>query len=133
VAIVASLGGLVVGVGIALVASSSHSKSKTVVSTAVQTTTATQVTTATVTQTNTTTPPQSVGMDCPGRVHNGGAGIGNISVKGTTCNMAIAVLSAKGHLGWTCHNVVGGRNGFPGICEQGGATISYVAGTSSSH
>jgi hypothetical protein len=116
---------------VGVLASSSQTQTKTVVSTAVQTTTAAQVTTATVTRTKTVTSavtPQNAGTDCPGRVRNGGAGIGTIAVKGTTCNMAIAVLSAEGHLGWTCHTVVGGPNGFPGICEQGGATISYVAG-----
>jgi hypothetical protein len=97
----------------------------------VQATTTVVVKTATVTRTKTVASAvgtSSATIDCPGRVHTTGAGIGNISVEGTSCNTAVAVLSAQDHLGWKCRYPPGGRNGFPGVCESGGQVIRFVAG-----
>lgn len=106
----------------------SHTKTATriVTTTTAQMTTATQVKTTTITHTETVA---ARSTDCPGRVNNGGAGIGSIRVQGATCDKAFAVLAAHDHLGWTCRNLPGGRNGFPGVCEHGNTqAVAYVAG-----
>jgi hypothetical protein len=130
VALAAALGGLLVGGVVGIAAKSSSTKTTTLVRTEVQKQTTVEIKTVTKTKTvaaPTSTPTASI--DCPGRVHSGGAGIGSVTVQGTTCETATAVLLAQDHLGWTCRDLhTPGPNGFPGICERNGQTIRYVAG-----
>lgn len=56
-------------------------------------------------------------------IRNDGAGISHVRVKRTGCSTARFVLRHNDHPGWLCHNLPGGRNGFPVVCKHSGGKV----------